>query len=230
MKIEILTYEDGAASAEGIAVIIDVFRAFSVSCYLAASNPARIIPVQSVDAAFCLKQEDKDVILIGERGGKKIDGFDYGNSPTEIIDKDFSGRTLVHTTSAGTLGLYGAVHAEEVITGSFVNAAAIINYIKDRRPDKVSLYCSYIKTHYPGEEDLLFAEYIKARLLGQHTDFPEIKRLLRNGGGKRFFNPGNRGWSPPGDFELCLDLDRFDFVLRGERSGELILLEKVCAA
>lgn len=39
---------------------------------------------------------------MGERGGIMPEGFDYGNSPTEIEGIDFSGRTIVHTTSNGT--------------------------------------------------------------------------------------------------------------------------------
>ena len=33
MKVEILEFVKGARNAKGVAVIIDVFRAFSVACY-----------------------------------------------------------------------------------------------------------------------------------------------------------------------------------------------------
>ena len=37
--------------------------------------------------AFKLKKEFADSVLIGERGGKKCEGFDYGNSPS-VIQRD----------------------------------------------------------------------------------------------------------------------------------------------
>jgi 2-phosphosulfolactate phosphatase len=45
---------------------------------------------------------------MGERKGKKLPGFDYGNSPTEIQAIDFSGKTVIQTTSAGTQGFADA--------------------------------------------------------------------------------------------------------------------------
>jgi len=45
---------------------------------------------------------------MGERKGKKLPGFDYGNSPTEIQAIDFSGKTVIQTTSAGTRGFADA--------------------------------------------------------------------------------------------------------------------------
>ena len=55
------------------------------------------------------------------------------------IKIDFSGKTVIHTTSAGTQGLVNAVQADEVITGSFVNAEAIVSYIRRQAPAMVSL-------------------------------------------------------------------------------------------
>ena len=43
MKVEILEFVEGARHAQGVTVIIDVFRAFSVACYVADAGAARII-------------------------------------------------------------------------------------------------------------------------------------------------------------------------------------------
>ena len=82
---------------------------------------------------------ERDGILIGERDCIKIEGFDFGNSPTEIENADFSGRTVIHTTSAGTQGLVGCPEAEEIITGAFVNAGAIVEYIRGKEPELVTI-------------------------------------------------------------------------------------------
>ncbi len=45
--------------------------------------------------------------------------------------------------------------------------------------------------------------------------------------GMTFFDPEKQSWSPKKDFELCLDLNRFDFVLKVERENELNYLRKI---
>ena len=124
MDIRILQLTEGAAQAEGTAVVIDVFRAFSLECYLASWGAAEIRPVGEIEEAFERKRSDPAAVLIGERGGAKYPGFDYGNSPCSIPPDAVRGRRVIHTTSAGTQGITHAVHAQDIITGSLVNAKA----------------------------------------------------------------------------------------------------------
>jgi len=65
---------------------------------------AKDTPAVSIFEAKKIKKEGLGDVLLGEVGGKKPDGFDFGNSPTEIINEDFSGKTLIHSTRAGTVG------------------------------------------------------------------------------------------------------------------------------
>jgi 2-phosphosulfolactate phosphatase len=65
-------------------------------------------------------------------------------------------------------------------------------------------------------------------LNGRSVDFQSIVERLRDGGGRRLLDPANSEWSPPRDFDLCLDLSRFAFVLRVERDAEgFAVLKKV---
>jgi 2-phosphosulfolactate phosphatase len=214
MKIEILEFIEGARKSKGVAVIIDVFRAFSLACYAFDSGAARVITTSEVEEAFRLKEKYKNAVLAGERNERKVEGFDFGNSPTEIIKSDLSGKTLIHTTSAGTQGLKNAVNADVVITASLVNAGAVASYIKSLQPDHVSLVAMGYRANESADEDLLCANHIAALLQGQPpTDISVIKDL-RHSSGSRFFIPGNIDFSPPTDFFLCTMLDRFDFVLK----------------
>ena len=110
-KINILHLIDGAKQAKGLTVIIDVFRAFSLECYLYDMQVKEIRPVGTIDDAFRLKNEIANSILIGERHGKKCEGFDYGNSPSTVDKSDVKGKTIIHTTSAGTQGNGNAKYA-----------------------------------------------------------------------------------------------------------------------
>ena len=92
MKIEILHMVEGAKKARGIAVVIDVLRAFSVEAYIMSGGAEKIFPVADVDEARKLKEENPDFLLVGERNGYKLEGFDFGNSPTAASNFDFKGR------------------------------------------------------------------------------------------------------------------------------------------
>ena len=214
MEINILQLTEGAKKARGTTVIIDVFRAFSTACYLFAAGAARIIPVEQVEEALQMKAQLPDAILLGERHEKKVEGFDFGNSPTQLSDYDFTGRTIVMTTSSGTKGLMNATGADEILTGSFVNAGAILHYLEKSDPATISLVCMGYEGKRPTQEDTFLAEYLRAKLLGEATDFLRMKEILRTGDGARLLDPANNTWSPAGDFERCLDLNRFDFVLK----------------
>lgn len=228
MNIEILEFAEGARNASGLTVIIDVFRAFSVECYAIDAGALKIIATGSIEEAFRLGKKYRNAVLAGERNERKVSGFDLGNSPTEILQADLKNRILIHSTTAGTNGLVSAINSETVITGSFVNASAIARYIKDMNPQNVSLVGMGYRATESAEEDILCAEYIKALILGQSTDFTQRISDLRLTSGKRFFLPENADFSPPTDFFLCTIPDKFNFVLKGiKRDDGNIDIERI---
>lgn len=212
--IEILDFEAGARAARGIAVIIDVFRAFSVACYAFANGAERIIPTGDIEEARRLKREHPEYVSLGERHARKLEGFDFGNSPTHIEHEDFRGRTLVHTTHAGTQGLVNATAADLVITGSLVNAAAICRFVLKQAPAQVSLVRMGQDACARCDEDDLCAELLAVRLAHRPFDILSIRPRLRDAASARKFFDPEATWAPERDFELCTDVDRFDFVLQ----------------
>lgn len=216
MNVKILQLLDGAKDARGLTVIIDVFRAFSTACYVFDCGASKIFPIGDIDHAYQLKEKSPDFVLIGERNEQKPPGFDFGNSPSQLIAEKLAGKTVVHTTSSGTQGIANAKKAEEIITGSFVNAGAIVKYIQQRQPNEVSLVCMGYACEYPTDEDTLCAEFIKNELENKSNNFAKMVDTIRHGSGARFFDVEKQSWSPKADFELCLDLNRFDFVLKVE--------------
>lgn len=226
MQIEILHLKEGAKKARGLTVIIDVFRAFSMQCYMLLKGAEKIYAVRSLDTARKLKEENPDAILIGERKGEKPEDFNFGNSPTEIEHSDLSGRTIIHTTSAGTLGIALAQDAEDIITGSFVDAKAITEYIKKKDPENVSLVAMGEGAEKNAEEDDLCAEYIKASLEGKDTDFDAIKEKIRKSSTSERFFDQKKTHSPENDFYMCLALDKADFIIKAEKIDDEVFLMK----
>ena len=219
MNIEILHMIDGAKKAKGITVIIDVFRAFSVESYFFASGVKEIIPVGDVNYAYKLKEENPDFILAGERKGKILPGFDVGNSPADVIKLDCQGKTVVHTTSAGTQGIANAVNADEILGASLVNAAATAEYIKRKDPENVSLVCMGLEALSQTEEDNLCALYIKSLLEGTDIELQTEIENLKYTSGAKFFDKATNDVFPQDDFYLCTDVDKFNFVVKMTENG-----------
>jgi 2-phosphosulfolactate phosphatase len=215
MVISIKEFIKGAREAEGLTVIIDVFRAFSTACYAFDSGIKRLIDVAAPDEAFALREKLRtETIIAGERDEKKPDGFDMGNSPTEMLTGSLQGKTMIHSTTAGTNGILNATNATEILAAGLVNAGAVASYINMVNPEKVTLVAMGYRAAESAEEDLLCARYIAELIRGNETDISDEINTLRKGSGSRFFNPENLSFSPPTDFFLCTDLNRFNFVLK----------------
>ena len=217
-KIRILELIEGAKQARGLTVIIDVLRAFSLECYLYDMGAKLIRPVGSVEDAFRLREMHPGSLMIGERGGRKIDGADFGNTPSGIRPEDVAGKLIFHTTSAGTQGIINAREATEVLTGSLVNARAVADYIRQKQPEEVSLVAMGNNGIRRADEDVLCAEYIRSLVNGKPMeDLQERIGELPTHGGAHFFNPETQDVFPEPDFWLCMQNDRFPFVLRIEK-------------
>ncbi len=230
MEVRILHCLEGARQAEGTAVVIDVFRAFSLECYMYMAGCEKIIPTAGVEETFAMRRMIPGCILAGERNGKMIEGFDYGNSPSQFEHLDLRGKTVIHTTSAGVQGLDAVRNADEILTGSLVNAAAIAAYIRKKNPKTVSLVAMGWNGIRQTEEDELCAEYIASLLQDQPlADIDERALQLRYQEGKKFFDPANRDVFPERDFWLCIRRDVFDGVIRVQRKEDRLEAELVHA-
>lgn len=115
-----------------VVLVIDVLRA-STSVAVALSNGARaVIPFESPDEVVerAKQFERSDVRLAGERKMYPIPGFDFGNSPLEFTRDAVEGKTVLITTTNGTVALVGLQGARDVIVASYVNYAPVSAMIR----------------------------------------------------------------------------------------------------
>lgn len=225
MEISIIRSVEDAREARGLAVIVDVFRAFTTEAFFFAQGAGLVIPTLTLDEAHELKALDGSYVLAGERGGLKPEGFDLGNSPTEVLEADLTGKTVIHTTSNGTKGLMNTVNADEVLVGSFVMARSIAEYARRSGCEHISLVSTSPDVERDNE-DILFALYVRDLLLGNPVDEDAIKRQLATTAAYGFLQ--REAGVPATDFDLCLDFDRFDFVIRRTiRDGRVCLVREM---
>lgn len=115
-----------AAVAGGIAVVIDVLRASTTMATALAHGAFAILPVRDLTEARSRAAALGTAALTGgERGGRRIEGFDLGNSPLEYGRERVAGRTVVFTTTNGTAAIDACRDAREVLVGAIVNRAAV---------------------------------------------------------------------------------------------------------
>ena len=220
MQIEIYKGLKGAEKAEGIVAVIDVFRAFSMECWMYANGAEAVIPTGSVEDSFALRDQNPSWLIAGERNGIKVEGFDFGNSPSEIEHLDLHGKTIIHTTSAGVQGLMAVGKADEILPASLLNAKAVAEYILKKDPAKASIVAMGWNGIKETEEDTLCAEYIQSLLIGEPLkDIKEQALALKETEGKKFFDPKMNHIFPERDFWLCIEADRFDHVIRAVPHG-----------
>jgi len=222
VKIKKLYGVNGARKASGIVVIVDILRAASFEATALTCGAEKILPVGTKNKAIELKNKNPEYLIAGEEDGYKIDGFDLGNSPSELLKLDLNGKTIVHRSTQGTQGLINAVNADELIFGSFLTLSAIKNYILGKNVNLVSI----VAMGGPGGEDDQFAFFLKKELNGNKQDIEKVKKYLKiHKDLSNYFDPNDDNF-PLDDFEVCLDLDRFDFFCKVEnKNGELITIK-----
>jgi len=167
------------AVAGGIAIVIDVLRASTTIVTALTHGAAGVRPVLTIDEARALAASGgpgSDMLLGGERGGRRIDGFDLGNSPLEYAPARVAGRRIVITTTNGTAALNACTSAAEVLIGGIVNRSAVAARARSlamvHGTANVHLVCAGTDGHVT-EEDLLAAGGIldaASRLPGAERD------------------------------------------------------------
>lgn len=142
--------------AGGIAVVIDVLRATTTIVYALAAGCKTIRICGEVEEARAVADAQRAgrVILGGERQGRRLSGFDLGNSPGEYTASVCKGCTVVLTTTNGTRALLRAAEAARVLAAGFVNYSAVCEQLRvDPRP--VHIVCAGLEGAVALEDTLL---------------------------------------------------------------------------
>lgn len=199
-------------TATGLAVVIDVIRAFTNAAFAFSRGTKEIYPVSGVDEALELKRQLPNALACGEVGGIPPEGFDFGNSPTQTNTLDLTGRVVVQRTGAGTQGVVRSVNANQMVAASFVVANATVKYIRSLQPDEVSFVVTGA-TYDGGAEDLACSEYLESLLRDSSPDVRHFLQRVRDShDGQQFLN-GGHPYAPVTDLGHCLSVDKFNFAM-----------------
>ncbi len=172
MKVDLLFLPSEIRNSElenKLVIVIDVLRASS-TIVTALNNGAKdIIPVESQEDATRLMQEigRKYVLLCGERGGRKIEGFDLGNSPFEYTAEVIQDKTLIFCSTNGSRAIVKASSAGKVMVGTFINLTAVLKVALEYNLKEVVFICSGKEDRFSLEDTVcagMMVYWLKERL------------------------------------------------------------------
>ena len=226
MQISLGSLIRGAEEAQGTTIIIDVFRAFTTAAIAFDRGAKEIVLFADPNDALDLHRKGVGDYLMGEVSGKKPDGFHFGNSPHEISDVDMTGKTLIQSTRAGTVGVEAATNAAEVFLGSFVVAQATVDAIRKESPSLVSIIAMGDQGVVRADEDEQCGIYLRNIMEERKPDFNAVKSLIMTGGAtQKFFDPEQPQYHPE-DVTLALQADRYSFAMKISREDGLLVARK----
>lgn len=223
------------ADSTGTVVVIDVIRAFTTSAYAIASGAHQVFLVRSIEDAFNLKTRFPDSMMVGEVGGLPIPGFDFGNSPAQVMNSDLKGCDLIQRTSNGTQGVALSRNADVLLTSSFVCARATVRYIKQFPTEQITFVITGANTDqdiqagpiFQGDEDAACADYLEALLLGKNpAEDRFLKRVRESPAGQIFRKSTNPAFASE-DLELCCEINCFDFAMPVMNRNGLLMMKAV---
>ncbi len=228
MHIQRYSLREGALLARGVTVIIDVFRAFTCEPLMYHYGAEKIILESYIET--CRHYAGK-AILIGEKDGRFIEGFDLLNSPSHIMAQGrdyFENRIVVHRTTSGVTGAVAAMNnSDEVLLASYVNARATAQHIMNLNPDKVSIVAMGVATVEKTPEDEFCGDYIESLLAQTPYDHVQALNAILTDESSQQFLRGDKPYYPKEDPSICLQRDLFDFALRVERENDMLTVSKV---
>jgi 2-phosphosulfolactate phosphatase len=197
-----------------VAVVVDVLRATSTIAQALASGYERVYCCREVDDALALRERLGEGLLGGERKAVRIEGFDIGASPREVLEP--RGTTLIYSTTNGTSAVVAAASACRVVfLGSLLNLGAVARAVDE---DCV-IVCAGFQRQF-ALDDAYCAGRLVQLLGGELTDAAKASAVLAGSFESPWHGLMARSYGPPGledDIRFCAQVDVIDVVPRFTR-------------
>ncbi len=147
MKIHVLVKKeelDGQRLPGKVVVVLDVLFATTSIAAALSHGATEVIPTLDGEAArgVAAGLPAGSFVLAGEYGAETLPGFAHP-TPMALIREPLGGRTLVYSTTNGTVAIHKAAGATRVYAAALCNGAAVVEHVLDRtESETVLLVCS----------------------------------------------------------------------------------------
>ena len=212
-----------------IAVVIDVLRATTTISWALKNGADSIQVFADLDLLkeSAIKWKAEERLMLGERGGKMIEGFDLGNSPLSVTKEKVKGKRLFMSTTNGTRSLRKVQNVEYLFAMALPNRKVIAERIMSLDKKNVLILGSgwegsysledslaagalafYIKENFIHEVNISNDELQASIALWKFWENDILKCLKTATHGKRLTSLGDYEH----DFKCCAELDCLDVV------------------
>jgi 2-phosphosulfolactate phosphatase len=197
-----------------VAVVVDVLRATSTIAQALASGYERVYCCREIEDALALREKLGEGLLGGERQAVRIEGFDIGASPLEVLLPQ--GEVLIYSTTNGTAAVLAAAErCDEVMLGSLLNLSAVSAAIWED--------CVIVCAGFQGQfalDDAYCAGRIVDLLDAEVTDAAKASAILARSFPTPLEGLLARTYGPPGlerDIEFCAQVNTINVIPRFTR-------------
>ena len=226
MEIVIDSLLEGARRARGVVIIVDVLRAYTTAAVALARGAQKIVLVAEVEEALALRRAGVGELCMGEVGGMRPEGFDFGNSPSQLSRADVEGKTIIQSTRAGTVGMNAAEGADQLYGGSFAVASATVEAVRRLDPSLVTIVAMGSEGRVRTDEDEQCALFLRNLLLGVTPDHDSVRALVLAGReARKYGNPATPHF-PSEDRNMAVTIDSHSFAIKVTKDQGLLVARR----
>jgi 2-phosphosulfolactate phosphatase len=206
-------------------VVIDTLRSFTTAAVALDRGAVAVYPVEGIAAAQALaKRMARSRTAGAVGGGEPVEGFEFGNSPAQLLAAKLAGDRLVLSTAAGVRGLQRFRDARRLFAASLVCARATADAIRTAGASEVCFVITGEWVDRDGDEDVACADYIEALLRGDPAEAGHFARRVRDSDFGRRFAAGTFPNLPVADLDIAADADRFAFAMPVRRERDHLVI------
>jgi 2-phosphosulfolactate phosphatase len=177
---------DSQRLAGKVVVVLDVLFATSSIVAALAHGADEVVPALNGAAALeeAARRPAGSCVLAGELNAQTLPGFSHP-TPMALLNENLAGRTLIYSTTNGTVALAKARAADHVYAAALLNGEATVAHLeRAHRDDSVLIVCSGSADNF-NLEDFYGAGYLISLLASrpdahEFTDAATAARLLHD--------------------------------------------------
>jgi len=146
-KVHVLTKKEELDSVRvpgKVVVVLDILFATTTMVTALAHGAKQIIPVLDEAAARSEAKRfpEDSAVLAGELYAETLPGFAHP-APLSLLEHGVEGKTIIYSTTNGTVAMAQAAHASRVYCGALLNARALVAHILARHArETILIVCS----------------------------------------------------------------------------------------
>jgi 2-phosphosulfolactate phosphatase len=182
-KVHVLTKKEELDSVRvpgKVVIVLDILFATTTMVTALAHGAKEVIPVLDESAARAYADDlfKDSFVLAGELYAETLPGFAHP-APLALLEHGVEGKTVIYSTTNGTVAMTQSARAAQVYCGALLNARRLVEHIVSQHPrETVLIVCSGSGNNF-NFEDFYGAGYFVAcfsEFLGNGADLSDAAK------------------------------------------------------